>query len=102
MSSLPALPARNPPWSHSIYQATRSLNDIYTAVHSALASGIHDPHRLQLHSQAIIEKAFPLLFAMEEALEDEGIPGDWLHSCAEHFGVLIPQLSAAESMAQGR
>ena len=95
---LPSLPLG----VHSVPSLPRAYNvlqDIYSHAKSALEPPL-DKHRIVLNMVPIIDKALPILEALEEA--DDDFPGGWLNQCAVAFADVFKQLRRAEDQADGR
>lgn len=104
MSALPLLleAPENNPWSANVHLAYQVLIDMSTHANRALRQGESDPMRIKFHLETILGTAIPILQALEASAADEGIPTEWLHSCAERLGELVLSLHKAEEGAEGQ
>jgi hypothetical protein len=95
--SLPSLPLG----IHSVPSLPRVYNvlqDIYSHAESALEP--LNKHRILLNMVPIINKALPILEALEEA--DDDFPNGWLNQCAVAFADVFKQLQHVEDQADGQ
>ena len=99
--SLQPLPTRNQPWSSNINDAFQILSDIYRTTRNVLAQENYSIHRLRFHAETVANDAVPLLFTLEEAAEQEGLPVSWVHDVGAQYEVLIIELAEAERTALG-
>lgn len=65
-----------------------------------ISTGNLDLHRAQYHNKEIQCTALPLLLDLETVSEAEQIPHEWIYQVAKMFGILLAELSEAESNSQ--
>ncbi|KJA26465.1 hypothetical protein HYPSUDRAFT_52392 [Hypholoma sublateritium FD-334 SS-4] len=99
---LPALPARQTPWSSAARNAFMRINTVYDTSSAYLEAASFDPHRLKGYMMAIVTDVFPIVLLLEESAIQEGIPAAWLENIAnkftELFGILTESLQTENLM----
>jgi hypothetical protein len=98
LAHFPDLPETldNTQWSYEVHSAHQILRDGYHSAHLLLRREDGDAMRLRHHSQRITSNLVHLL----EALEQEGLPMDWIVSCAHALAGLKVDLESAASGAE--
>ncbi|KAF8491102.1 hypothetical protein JB92DRAFT_3222038 [Gautieria morchelliformis] len=93
LAHFPDLPEAldNIQWSHEVHAAHQILTDGYQSAHLLLRREDGDAMRLRHHSQRITSNLVHLL----EALEQEGLPIDWIVCCAHALAGLKVELESA-------
>jgi len=99
---LPALPAREIPYSANVYGCLNLLERTFSQASGLLSHGSFELHRVLFHKNAILRDALPLLLELEACAEDEGLPLAWLEDVSQLFGALVTQITEAEQTADGR
>ena len=99
---LPALPAREIPYSANIYGCLNLLEHTFSQASGLLSHGSFELHRVLFHKNTILRDALPLLLDLETCAEDEGLPLAWLEDVSQRFGALLTQITEAEQTADGR
>jgi len=61
-----------------------------------------EANRVQSHIDNIAKTAFPLLIALEEVADKEGISIEWVQDSARKFSGLLVQLLEARDVTQNR
>lgn len=100
--SLPPLPQRSTPWSPNVYEANQLLRELYRRSLELVTSGNYNAHRIKQHKRSVLEDAIPLLLEIEEAAPNEGLPMEWVNSCADCFAKLVVELENADVSASGQ
>ena len=99
--SLPPLPVTDTPWSSNVYNVANVLQDLYRTANAVLSHASPDIHRLQFHQDSLINDALPLLLALEENADVEGLPRSWLEDCVGHISDLLIRLCETEREVTG-
>lgn len=99
--SLPPLPVTDTPLSSNVYNVANVLQDMYRTANAVLSHARPDVHRLQFHQDILVNDALPLLLALEESADDEGLPRLWLEDCVSSFSDLLIQLCEIERDVTG-
>lgn len=84
----------------NVIQAHQILSDLYSHAHQALRSD-SETHRLQFHSEAIVNDAFPMILAFECGEDEYPALTPWIHTTAEIFIELLKEISMAEGHPKG-
>lgn len=93
---IPPLPAHynDHPWPSNVDQARKILFDLYNHALQALQTD-SDHVRLEFHSNAVINQAFPLLLAFEEGQAEYPHIAPWIQTVTEQFIQLMKELNNA-------
>lgn len=99
----PTLPSRpdSAAWSPNVQTAHGLLLDTYHRAHAVLRQEA-DSVRLRYHIDTLLNDTLPVLEAMEEDAQQEGLSRNWLHSAAEALGLLVTHLQTAADSAEDR
>lgn len=103
MADLPPLPLcsdENDSWSPNVQNAYTIMADMHRHALNALRQELDAP-RARIHVETLSQQAIPILLALENSAEDEGLPHSWLQDCAVAMGSLMASLQKAEVTADG-
>ena|ERR1700742_5101276 len=95
------LPTRLEPWSVNIAKAFQILSDIYRNARVALARENYNVHQIRFHSDTVSHDAFPILSALQDSADEEGLSSDWVEGIITQFVKLVEELIVAEQASLG-
>jgi hypothetical protein len=93
----PVLPYSPNGWSANVLLADQLLRNAFEHTSHLLRQEDGDPIRLNLASDGLANDMVPIL----EQMEKEGIPHDFMHTCAHALGCLVFELRMASTAAEG-
>ncbi|KZT21001.1 hypothetical protein NEOLEDRAFT_1182072 [Neolentinus lepideus HHB14362 ss-1] len=98
-AELPPLPLalEGEEWSCNIQNGYNVLCELYEKSRRIVLQDDVDPVQLKLLSEKVFNDSLPIL----EGMEQDGVPTDWVHTCAHTFGPLIYELEMASLAAEG-
>jgi hypothetical protein len=89
-------------WSPNVRNAYRIASDLFRNASQALQLEDSEVQRLSFHIDSLVNDCVPLLEALEELADVEGVPIPWLHSCMQAVGNVLVNLTQAQSHAVHR
>ncbi|KAJ7701689.1 hypothetical protein B0H16DRAFT_1617441, partial [Mycena metata] len=95
--NLPPLPLNPSPWTANVIAAYGVLDSAFTRALDALRQEDSDAVRYRLLSSNVTDNLVPVL----DNMESEGVPRDWVISCAEILGPLVYELEVVALAAEG-